>query len=91
MAGVFQITQGLQEAQNDDPDQRELYISPNGDQWLLCRDRDTDRVFVRHQPNAPSGGQVSDLDIGTFLRRVPLNPEHLALLRLIATLVLGGA
>jgi len=47
----------------------------------------TERVFVRHEPNVPSGGQVSDLDIGTFLSRGPLNPEHQALLRFIATLV----
>jgi hypothetical protein len=48
---------------------------------------ETERVFVRHEPNAPSGGHVSDLDIGTFLAPGPLNPEHQALLRLIATLV----
>lgn len=66
---------------------RALYSSPNGDRWLLCRDTETERVFVRHEPNASSGGQVSELDIGTFLSRGPLNPEHQALLRLIATLV----
>ena len=66
---------------------RELSSSPNGDRWLLCRDTETERVFVRHEPNAPSGGHQSDLDIGTFLMRGPLNPEHQALLRLIATLV----
>jgi hypothetical protein len=66
---------------------RELYSSPNGDRWLLCRDTENERVFIRHEPNVPSGGQVSDLDIGTFLTRGPLNPEHQALLRLIATLV----
>ncbi len=66
---------------------RELSSSPNGDRWLLCRDTETERVFVRHEPNVPSGGQVSDLDIGTFLTRGPLNPEQQALLRLIATLV----
>jgi hypothetical protein len=66
---------------------RELYSSPNGYRWLLCRDPDTDRVFVRHEPNVPSGGQVSNFDVGSFLRRGPLNPEHQSLLRLIATLV----
>jgi len=50
----------------------------------------TDRVFVRHEPNMPSRGLVSELDIGTFLRRGPLNPEHQALLRLIVTLVHDG-
>jgi|GraSoiStandDraft_4_1057263.scaffolds.fasta_scaffold608315_2 hypothetical protein len=66
---------------------RELYSSPNGHRWLLCRESDTDRVFVRHEPNLPSGGRVSDLDIGAFLSRGPLNPEHQALLRLFATLI----
>jgi hypothetical protein len=70
---------------------RELYSSPNGDRWLLSRDSDTGRVFVKHEANRPSGGQVSEIDIGTFLNRGPLNPEHQALLRLIATLVNGGA
>jgi hypothetical protein len=48
-------------------------------------------VFVRHEPNEPSGGLVSDLDAGTFLSRGPLTPEHEALLRLIATQVDRGA
>jgi hypothetical protein len=69
---------------------RELYSSPNGDRWLLCCESDTQRVFIKHEPNAPSGGHVSEIDIGTFLNRGPLNPEHQALLRLIATLVNGG-
>ena len=66
---------------------RHLYNSPNGDRWVLCRDPDTERVFVRHEPNAPSGGKASELEIGAFLSRGPLNPEHQALLGLIGTLV----
>jgi hypothetical protein len=66
---------------------RTLYSSPNGDRWLLCLDTDAERVFVRHEPNAPSGGQIAEIEIGTFLSRGPLNPEHHALLRLLATLV----
>ena len=66
---------------------RNIYTSPNGDRWHLCRDTEVDRVFVRHEPNAPSGGQASEIDIGTFLSRGPLNPEHQALLRQIGTLV----
>lgn len=62
---------------------RILYSSANGDRWHLCLDRESDRVFVRHEPNAPSGGQVSEVDIGTFLRREPLHPEKQALLHLI--------
>jgi hypothetical protein len=64
---------------------RILYSSPNGDRWLLCREGD--RVFVRHEPNAPSGGQLSEVEVGAFLSSGPLNPERQALLRLIATLV----
>ena len=46
---------------------REIYRSPNGDRWLLARDPDFGRVFVRHEPNLPSGGQVADIEIGAFL------------------------
>ena len=41
---------------------REIYRSSNGDRWLLARDPETGRVFVRHEPNLPSGGQVADID-----------------------------
>jgi hypothetical protein len=68
---------------------RELYSSPNGDRWLL--ESEAQRVFIKHEPNAPSGGHVSEIDIGTFLNRGPMNPEHQALLRLIATLTDGDA
>jgi hypothetical protein len=70
-------------------DTRELYCSPNGDRWLLGRDPATGDVFVRHEPNGPSGGQPSHIDIGAFLCRGPRNPEHRALLGLIGTLVEG--
>ena len=66
---------------------RLLYSSSNGDCWLLCREGD--RVFVRHEPNVPSGGQPSEVEVGEFLSGGPLNPERQALLRLIATLVEG--
>lgn len=68
-------------------DTRELYRSPNGDCWLVARDPAVERVFVRHQANAASGGQVSDIEITDFLGRGAQNPEHQALLRLIGTLV----
>ena len=64
----------------------ELYSSPNGDRWLLARDPATGDVFVRHEPNVPSGGQPSHIDIGAFLSRGPRNPEHKALLHVIRTL-----
>jgi hypothetical protein len=65
---------------------KELYRSPNGDRWLLGRDRDGLRVFVRHEPNASSGGRPTDIDIGAFLAGDARHPQHEALLRLIGTL-----
>jgi hypothetical protein len=70
---------------------RELYRSPNGDRWCLIRDTDSGRVFVRHEPNAPSGGRSSDIGIGEFLVRGGHGPEHQALLRLIGTLIERGS
>jgi hypothetical protein len=40
------------------------------------------RRSSRHQANAPSGGQVTDIDLGAFLSGLG-SPEHEALLRLI--------
>jgi hypothetical protein len=67
---------------------REIYRSaPNGDRWLLARSTETGRVFVRHEPNLPSGGQPDDIEIGAFLLAVDNRPEKQELLRLIGTLV----
>ena len=60
----------------------QLYRSPNGDTWFLARDPATGLGTVRHQANASSGGQVTDLEIGDFLSG-PLHPEQEALLRVI--------
>jgi hypothetical protein len=68
---------------------REIYRSANGDRWLLAIDSDTDRVFVRHEPNLPSGGQVADMEVGAFLIGAGNGPEKQELLRLIGTLVRG--
>ena len=65
---------------------RQLYRSPNGDIWFLARDPATGLAFVRHQANAPSGGQVTDIEIGAFLSG-SRNPEQEALLRLIGALI----
>jgi hypothetical protein len=70
-------------------EKRELYSSPNGDRWFLALDPATGDVFVRHEPNPPSGGRPSDIEIGEFLGRGQRNPEHQALLRLIGTLIEG--
>lgn len=67
---------------------KEIYRSaPDGDRWLLCHDLDSGRVFVRHEPNASSGGQSADIDLGAFLIGSGDGPEKQQLLRLIATLV----
>ncbi len=60
-----------------------LYVSENGDRWSLIRVAGNDRVIVRHQPNPPSGGQTSDMDVGEFLSRGGMGPEKQELLRLI--------
>ena len=69
---------------------REIYRSaPNGDRWLLAHDADTGQVFVRHEPNLPSGRQVADIEIAAFLIASGNGPEKQELLRLIGTLVRG--
>src|SRR5690349_5058629 len=60
----------------------QLYRSPNGDTWFLARDPATGVGTVRHQANASSGGQVTDVEIATFLSGPP-HPEQAALLRVI--------
>src|SRR5271154_5316961 len=67
-------------------ERRELYRSPNGDSWFLGREPANGHVFVIHQPNAPSGGRLSRIEIGEFLGQ-GAGPEQQALLRLIGTLV----
>jgi hypothetical protein len=66
---------------------RRLYRSPNGDIWHLARGTASGRVFIRHEANAPSGGQVTDIEIGDFLTSGGHGPQHAELLRLIGTLV----
>ena len=45
---------------------------------------------MEHEPNLPSGGKVSRIDVGTFLARGAAGPEHQALLSLIGTLAEQG-
>ena len=69
----------------NDPQMRELYSSPNGDRWQLCKDA-SGRVFVLHQANIPSGGQISQIELADFLAR-GYGPEQKALLRMIGSLI----
>ncbi|TCR63455.1 hypothetical protein EV560_108102 [Bosea sp. BK604] len=69
-------------------ERRELYRSPNGDGWYLGREPTSGAAFVIHQPNGPSGGRLSHIELGVFLNSGPSDrPEQQALLRLIGTLV----
>lgn len=68
-------------------DRHELYRSPNGDAWFLAREPTDGRAFIIHQPNAPSGGRLSHIELATFLSANANGPEQQALLRLIGTLV----
>ncbi len=68
---------------------KELYSSANRDRWSLVRDPGSGRVFVRHEPNASSGGRTSDISVGEFLMGGH-GPEHQELLRLIGTLAENG-
>jgi hypothetical protein len=68
------------------PKERELYSSANGDTWYLGCD-ESGRLYVEHRPNLPSGGQVSRVDVGSFLGAGARGPEHQALLQLIGSLL----
>jgi hypothetical protein len=68
-------------------DRRELYRSPNGDCWYLVRDPISGHGFVVHEPNLPSGGRPSRIEITDFLRTNANGPEHQALLRIIGKIV----
>ena len=65
---------------------RELYVSPNGDVWSLCREPDGE-PFIFHEPNVASGGRSSKIALGKFLSEGSKAPEHQALLKLISELV----
>jgi acyl-CoA thioesterase YciA len=67
--------------------ERLIYNSPNGDRWFLARNPGSGQVFIRHDPNAPSGGRSSNIGIGEFLVRGGQGPEHSAFLGLIETLM----
>lgn len=65
---------------------REIYRSPNGDTWFLGREPENGRAFIVYQPNAPTGGKLSHIELGEFLRTGE-GPEQQAVLRLIGRLV----
>ena len=68
-------------------ERRELYRSPSGDSWSLGREPTNGEAFIIHQPNGPSGGQISHVELAAFIRDGTDKPEQRALLRLMGTLV----
>ena len=78
------------QAEIDDPlggaSQAKIYHSENGDSWFLCRSQDG-HAYVGHQPNKPSGGKFSRIEIHDFLGQGRAGPEQRALIELIGTLV----
>jgi hypothetical protein len=69
-------------SQPDKYGMEQLYRSPNGDTWFLACNSTTGLAVVKHQGNASSGGQVTDIEIATFLSGPP-HPQQQALLRVI--------
>jgi hypothetical protein len=65
--------------------ERVFYTSENGDRWLLLAD-ESDIVSVRHVPNASSGGQANDFELGAFLVRERHAAQNQALRALISSL-----
>lgn len=66
---------------------KQIYAASNGDRWFLCVGDDPTDVFVLHEPNGPSGGRPSRIDLSTFLSSGADSPERLALLGVIGSLV----
>ena len=59
-----------------------IYESPGGDSWYLCENPATNLPSVKHIANAASGGDVSYLEVRSFLA-TGRGPEHEALRHLI--------
>src|SRR5579884_3577640 len=64
---------------------KELYASPNGDRWSLCR-LPSGKLVVSHKPNKASGGPPYETDIEVFLAQGGSGPEHQALREALAAL-----
>jgi len=64
--------------------------SSNGDRWLLARDSENGTGYVLHEANKPSGGAVTRIEIGDFLKGSPAAPEQVSLLRLLGAVAEHG-
>lgn len=66
---------------------RLIYESSNGDSWFLAHHPASNTPVVKHEPNAGSGGRVSYIEAGKFLRDGANGPEHQEFLKLIGSLI----
>ncbi len=64
-----------------------IHDGSNDDRWYLCHGDDPADVYVYHEPNGPSGGRPSRIEIAAFLTSANESPEHRALLCMIGSLV----
>ena len=64
-----------------------IHTSSNGDRWLLVRNPESGDVFVRHVPNAASGGKNSHIELDAFLLKSKGSPERESLMRMIGSLI----
>jgi hypothetical protein len=84
LQGAFSYALGKQTYEKAVPGNSELvYESSNGDSWSLTRDPATGARAVMHHPNPQSGGQVSFIEVETFLSDGTNGPEHQALKQLM--------
>jgi hypothetical protein len=58
---------------------RELYRSASGDRWCLAHETVTRHLFIKHEANASSGGQLTNIELGDFPGTGGQSPEHQAL------------
>jgi hypothetical protein len=68
---------------------KDLYYSPNGDRWTLCRDS-AGKFVVYHQPNEASGGHASVAAVDVFLSFGGQGQEYQALRDALADLGHGA-
>ena len=64
-----------------------IHDGSNDDRWYLCRGDDPADVYVFHEPNGPSGGKPSRIEIAAFLAVGTGSPERQALLAMIGSSV----
>jgi hypothetical protein len=64
--------------------QHKIHQSENGDSWWLCQDYKG--VFILHEANILSGGNVAKTELTEFLVKKKGASEHQALLKMIGDL-----